>query len=111
MSENRSIFLTILKILSAVFYALVTAYLVYGLIDVLSSGGNVSLGIAVYLTFSVIILGSIGYIITLIPAIIGLISSIAKEAGLFSILYFVVFILLPIITEGVIIIICQSYAS
>ena len=99
---------TFLKILYSVLFVAVTAFLVYGLLDiVISPSENASLELALYLTFNVIIIGSIAYIITLIPAIIGLISSIvAGEGG--NIVFFIIAVLLPFIAEFIIITVSKS---
>lgn len=101
----------VLKILYAVIYIAVTAYLVYGFLDiVISPSENVSLELAVYLTFSVIIIGGIGYIISLIPAIIGLISSIVSGEG-GNVLFFIIAVILPIVSEFVLITITKNFAN
>ncbi len=111
MLKNKSKLLTVLKIIFFVVYALVTIYLTYGLLDIiLSPSENLSLELAVYLVFSVIILGSIGYGVSLVPAIIGLIYSIVKNAGKNQIIFFIITVLLPVITETVFIVLCGSFA-
>lgn len=98
--------LLIFKILFIVAYALMTAFLVWNLIDSLTSE-NVGLSLALYLALIVIIIGSIGYIVCIILAIVGLIISIVKKTKP-NIITFVIFTLLPIITEAIIIIITTS---
>ena len=109
--NEKSKFLTSLKIIFAIIYLAVTIWLVWGLIDiVISPSGVNSLDVALYLAFIVIIFGSIGYILSLIPAIMGLIYSIAKKFGKSNIIFFIVAVILPIITETIIIIICNLLA-
>lgn len=98
--------LLVFKILFIVAYVLMTAFLVWNFIDALNSE-NVGLSLALYLALIVIIIGSIGYIVCLTLAIIGLIISIIKKTKP-NIITFIIFTFLPIITEAIIIIITTS---
>lgn len=111
MSNTKSKLLTTLKVIYLIIYIALTAYLVWGLLDiVITPSSNPSLEVAVYLTIVVIIIGGIGYIVSLIPAIIGLIYSIVKRAGKGNIIFFIVAIILPIISEIAFIVTCQMLA-
>ena len=106
--DSKIAILTALKIITAIFYVIVTAVLLYGLIDLLvAPSENFSFALGLYLAIIVIILGFIGYIITLVPAVIGLIYSIVKKSGKANVIYFLVFSLLPILTEATFIIVCK----
>ena len=64
---------------------------------------------ALSLIFSFISTNAINSL-SLIPAIMGLIYSIAKKFGKSNIIFFIVAVILPIITETIIIIICNLLA-
>lgn len=111
MSNKKSKLLATLKVIYLIIYLALTVYLAWGLVDiVITPSSNQSLEIAVYLTFMVIMIGGIGYIVSIIPALIGLIACITKRAGKGSIIFFIVAVLLPIISEFVFITACQMLA-
>ncbi len=93
-----------LKIISALLYFLMTAFLTVILIDIILNPGDLpGLGIALFLIIFVLIIGSIGYGITVILSIVGAILS-AKRMPLggrkSNLIFFTVFSILPVVTEG-----------
>ena len=116
--------LKILKVITAIMYSLVTLFLLITFFDTVFSaypsedlsqsaneGVNIVLGkdfsIAMYIALVLIIIGGISYLITLIPTIIGFIISavnIKKGVKKSNMIYFLVFTLLPVITEAVLLI-------
>lgn len=96
------------RIISAVLYVLVTAFLVYSLIDSLNSN-NVSLSIALYLSIIVIIFGSISYGVCIIFSFVCFIIAMVKRKTLTKAtpIYFAIFTALPILTEFLLIVICK----
>lgn len=110
-SNTKSKFLTALKIIFIIIYVLLTAFLAWGLIDTLTAPSeNASLGLAIYLAIVVIIFGGIGYALSLVVAILGMIVAIVKRAGKGNVAFFIVAVLLPILTEMAFIFICQALA-
>ncbi|MBQ9756036.1 MAG: hypothetical protein IJV99_00385 [Clostridia bacterium] len=102
-----------LKVLSAIIYLVVTAFLIYGLIGCLDDK-KVKVSLAFYLTFSVIIFGSIGNIISTIVSLVGLIISIIKRkngGSMADVIYFIVMVILPALTEIVIILITKGISK
>ena len=104
--KNKLIF--ILKIIVAIIYFAMTAFLAWGLIDALATlnapvpDGQMNfngLGFAVYLIVVVLLIGSSVYAVDVVLSIIGLITCKKKGASKRDKIYFIVFILLPIITE------------
>ena len=100
--------LIVFKILFSIFYGLVTAFLIWGLIDSLTSN-NVGISLAFYIALCIIIIGSIGYIIAMIFSITGFIISIVKKIKKESII-FIILTILPIITEGLFIILALLFS-
>lgn len=96
------------RIISAVLYLLITAFLVYTLIDSLDSE-NLSLSIGLYLAIVLIILGGISYGVSIIFSFVCLIIAIVKRKKLtkFTPFYFLIFTILPILTMAIIFIICK----
>ena len=100
----------VLKIVSAIIYLAVTLYLILGLKKALGSDDK-GLALATYLVFSVIIFGSIGNILAIIVALIGLVYTamkfkvVKKRAQL---VIFATLTILPVITELVFIIIVSN---
>ena len=110
-SNTKSKFLAALKIIFIIIYVLLTAFLAWGLIDTLTAPSeNASLALGLYLAIVVIIFGLIGYAVSLITAAIGLIVAIVKHAGKGDVGFFIVAVILPIVTEGAFILICQLIA-
>ncbi|MBE7090428.1 MAG: hypothetical protein E7363_00745 [Clostridiales bacterium] len=108
MVNQKNKFLTVIKIIFTVFYLAVTIWLIWGFLDILlGPTENMRAALAVYLAFAVIILGIIFYGICLVPALIGLIYSLVKKAGKGNVLFFTVAVFLPIITEGLLILLCR----
>lgn len=110
-SNEKQKKLLVPRIISAVLYLLVTAFLVYSLIDSLNSE-NLSLSIALYLAIIVIIFGSIGYGVCIIFSFVCFIVAIAKRKILAkgTSTYFAIFTILPVLTEFLIIVICKLIA-
>ena len=110
-SNTKSKFLTALKIIFIIIYVLLTAFLAWGLIDTLTAPSeNASLGLAIYLAIVVIIFGGLGYAVSLISAILGLIVAIVKRSGKGNVAFFIIAIFLPVVTEIAFILICQALA-
>lgn len=89
-----------LWIITPILYAIITIYLAWSLLDVMG-GENQALGIAIWLSIIFTIFGTGGYIVCEIPAIIGLIlTCVKKPNGLRKgqLVYFMIFIVLPIVT-------------
>ena len=109
-SQTKEIKLKALKIISVVCYAIVSAFLVYLLLSVvINPGTNYNLAVGVCLIFG-LVFGGIGYLVTLIPTIIGLIISIVKrEKGCTkkTRVFFIIFTILPFISEGLFLLICK----
>lgn len=98
--------LTLLKIFSAVTYAIIAVFLIYQLIGVVfGENTNLGLSLAVYLIVIVLYLGSIANAVPTILSVIGLIITAVKrkrgEYSLSTLVYFIVFSILPYLTEGV----------
>lgn len=98
--------LTLLKIFSAVIYAIIAVFLIYQLIGVFfGENTNLGLSLAVYLIVIVLYLGSIANAVPTILSVIGLIITAVKrkrgEYSLSTLVYFIVFSILPYLTEGV----------
>lgn len=98
--------LTLLKIFTAVIYAIIAVFLIYQLISVVfGENTNLGLSLAVYLIVIVLYLGSIANAVPTILSVIGLIITAIKrkkgEYSLSTLLYFIVFSILPYLTEGV----------
>ena len=109
--KNKNTFLLVWKIIVGALYITITAFLMWGLIDALNGlntpvpDGQMNLnglGFALFLIIVVLILGTGAYLINVILSIVGLVVSIKKQAGVGTKLYFILFIVLPIITEIVI---------
>ena len=104
--KNKLIF--VLKIIVAIIYFAMTAFLTWGLIDALATlnapvpEGQMnfnSLGMAVYLVVIVLIMGLAVYSTNMVLSIVGLVLSNKKKASKGTKIYFIVFIILPVITE------------
>lgn len=98
--------LTLLKIFSAVTYAIIAVFLIYQLIGVVfGENTNLGLSLAVYLIVILLYLGSIANAVPTILSGIGLIITAVKrkrgEYSLSTLVYFIVFSILPYLTEGV----------
>ncbi len=100
-----------LKIIFIIIYVALTAFLTWGLIDTLTTPSeNSSLALGIYLAIVVIIFGGIGYALSLITAVVGLIAATVKHAGKGNVIFFIVAVLLPIVTEIAFVLICQAAA-
>lgn len=109
--KTKSKALTALKIIWAILIVAITAFLVWGAVDTFiqesnNDGSFQGLGIALYLIYFVMILGSIGYGVTVIIAIAGLIVSIVKKYKGSSV-FFIFAIIIPVVTEFLIIYLCK----
>jgi len=115
-TNNKNKIYTILKIVWGIIVVALTAWLVWGLIDVINNPNEANRGLelAVYLTFIVIIFGVIGYgISTLIGLVGAVVAFINLRKGLTSkgnLICFVIMALVPIILEAGFIIACQLLA-
>lgn len=96
------------KILFLVAYLAITAFILIQYFELLSIADEPShgLSLAVFLIVIVLIIGGIGYGVSLIFAVIGLILSIIKKSGKGNVVFFSIATALPIITEGVFILLC-----
>ena len=103
--------LTALKVISIIFFVATFVLLLIGLIDSLGNEGNsLTLGMALYFIFFVLVFGLIGNVLALIPAVIGLIYTAkkSKQADVKNqLIFYIVITALPIISELAFIIICQ----
>lgn len=110
MEEKKLKKLTILKIFSAIIFIGITIYLIIGLVDALnSSADKISLNIALYFTFIVIIFGTIGNALALIPAVIGLIyTAVKREKGqnLGQLITFAILTALPFFSQAFFMLFC-----
>ncbi len=118
--QNKKKFLLVWKIIVAVLYAAITGFLVWSLFDALASlndsvpEGQLNfngLGYGLYLIIVVLILGSIVYAVNAILSIVGLVVSVKKDAGIGTKIYFIIFIVLPIITEIIIFIVAKALGT
>jgi hypothetical protein len=94
---------TILKVAVTILYIAITAFLIGSVIDSMHAEGEaVQLGIALTYAIIVVIIGGIAYGISLIPSIIGIVLTsvgLKRKTNSFkSLLYFIIFTALPIIT-------------
>lgn len=111
MTTNKSKLLTVMKILFLIIYLSVTVWLVFGLLDILiTPSGDVKVEIALYLTFIIIIFGTLGYSASLIFAIIGFIFTLVKKQGKGNVIFFTIALILPILTQTALIVTCQLIA-
>ena len=102
-----------LKIFWFIIFVAMTAFLLYGLIDVLSSKGQDGWQVALvaYLTIMVIIIGMIGYGVCILIALFGIVLSlINKGETKSSLISFMVMAVLPIIAEVIFIVIANLLA-
>lgn len=102
--------LTLLKIFTAVIYAIIAVFLIYQFASLFfNEQSNLGLSIAVYLIVILLYLGSIANAVPTILSVIGLIITAIKrkkgEYSLSTLLYFIVFSILPYLTEGVLVLI------
>jgi hypothetical protein len=91
------------KILFLVAYLAITAFILIQYFELLSITDDPShgLSVAVFLVVIVLIIGGIGYAISLVFGAIGLFLSISKHSGKGNIIFFSIATALPIVTEGV----------
>ncbi len=105
---------TALKIISLIVWLITLAWLTYGAIDVakISDTNSRGLSVAFYLTFSVIIFGGIGNVVSLIVSTVGaMIAGIGYKQGtvkLSTLITFLILFVLPIITEVIFIIVAKN---
>lgn len=104
-----------LKIVWAVIFIAITAWMIWGLADVLASKGQKGwgIGLALYLTLIVMVFGSIGYVIDIIIAIVGVVLSVRNLNATTSkktLISFIVMAVLPIVVEATLIITCKLLA-
>lgn len=88
-----------LWIISPILFGLVTIFLLYGFIDILNAQ-NPGLSFVFWFTFIYIIFGAIGYILSMIPSVIGLFLTIFKRPNglrVGQLIYFIIFTVLPVI--------------
>lgn len=107
-AKKKNVFLIVWKIVVALIYVLVTAFIAYLLIDALNTPppqqGQIDgrgFALAAFIILA-IIFGLIGYLANVITSIIGIIVSSShkkqQKCGNGSIVYFVIFTFLPIIS-------------
>jgi len=110
--------ITFLKILTAVIYVAVTLCIFIELIDIIrqiplvqtvDEISDLSVRLSVFLLLHVMFLGYGGCFFSVSLSIAGLIASVKKKAGKSSVIYFIVFIVLPILTEVTFLIITNHY--
>ena len=91
---------TVLKILSAVFYAIITAFIIYCFLDALIESKENGFAVLGYVLILVTV--GISYLLPLILSVVGLIlSAVAKSNGqatLKTVIYFLIFTALPLIS-------------
>ena len=102
MNDNtiikKPVSLKVFKILFIITYSLVTTFLIWQLIASLNSN-NVGISLAFFIALCVIIIGSIGYIVSMLFTITGFIISIVKKFKKDAII-FTILTILPIVTEA-----------
>lgn len=105
--ENKKVIGT-LKVLFLVFYLSTTAMLLWQYLEILTITDVTSKGlsVAVYLIFFVLILGGIGNVMSIAISISGLFLSKKRQLPKSNIRFFVLGIILPIITETIFILLC-----
>ena len=91
---------TVLKILSAVFYAIVTAFMIYCFFDAFVESKENGFAVLGYVLILVTV--GISYLLPLILSVVGLIlSAVAKSRGeskMGTVIYFLVFTCLPVVS-------------
>ncbi|MBR1984081.1 MAG: hypothetical protein IKA12_05295 [Clostridia bacterium] len=100
--------LVVLKIIISVLYVLINALLLWEYLDIVSitDATNKGLSLAVYLVIIVLIIGNIGNLAAVTLSVIGLIISVAKGYGKGNVVFFVLGIVLPVLTEALFILLC-----
>lgn len=100
--------LVVLKIIISVLYVLVNALLLWEYLDIVSitDATNKGLSLAVYLVIIVLIIGNIGNLTAVTLSVIGLIISVAKGYKKANVVFFVLGIVLPVLTEALFILLC-----
>ena len=96
--ENKAKRFLPLKVIIAVIFAVVTIFLIWTFLDVFDDS-NVNLSFGVWLAIIHIIIGGIAYGVNVILSLIGLILTLVKVKPIRKgqVVYFVVFIALPVI--------------
>lgn len=96
------------KITYLIIYSLLTLFLILTYIDVMVNPSDMqNLGIALYLVIFVLIIGGIGYAVSLIFAVTGLVISIKKKVKKSTLAFYIVATALPVVTELAFIILSQ----
>lgn len=103
--ERKGFYVAFL-IIFALIYLAVTAYLAVGYVDALNSDGEIN-EMPIFLAFGVIIVGIIGYGISEFFALVGLIVACIKRASSPIRPLFIIALILPIVTEGIFILLCK----
>ena len=101
-----------IKIITAILYLAITVFFVIALIGCLDEK-YVNLSLAIFLIL-LLVYGSIAYLIEIILAIVGLVKGVAKwkkGGSIFDFLFFLAFIILPIVTELALIIVAKIIAN
>lgn len=99
MDINKSKFIKIFQIITAILYAIATVLSVIIMVDILSQPQNIgtAFAVAIWIVFAAVALS-----IPLVFSIIGLIASIIKKSnaqcGTGAVVYFIIFSVLPILT-------------
>ena len=101
-----------LKIIFAITYLIVTIFLVVQYVEVATivDQANKAVSLALYLAIFVIIFGGIGYGLSLIISIVGLIFACIKKVGRGTITFFITTTILPIISETIFVLLCVIQA-
>ena len=103
--DKKPIKLTALKIITALLYGIVTAFLLVMFINLTAEDGEwAGLAYAVYLIVVVLYMGGVGNFITMVTSIVGIIISVKKRSKGCSkktTKFFVTFAILPVVTEAV----------
>lgn len=104
-----------LSVLITVIFVAITAYLIYGVVDVSKIPADASgrgISVAAFLAFGVIIIGGIGNGVVLLLSALGtLISAVGYRRGKVefgTLLHFIMFMIFPIISEVVFLLITSS---
>ena len=97
--ESKNIVLKVFKIITIILYAIAVAFSTVIMIDAIKNPSNLGLAVGILVW---IIIGAIALAIPLVSAIIGLIISIVKkfkaQVGFGSVIFFIIFTVLPIAT-------------
>ena len=114
--ENKPKKFTPLKVIWLVVFAITTFWIIWGFVDLMSFRGKTDWGFAfaLYLTISVGVLGTAGYLLSVILGAVGVFISLKAfrndKATKKTLICFVVMTLLPIVVEGLVFVVCKLMA-